>query len=76
MCSVSQNKKIKFKFNNTIRFLKLKIEILIQIDKTKIKTKLLIKIEKRNWLTVSNKQIFIGRLFIYTSDRSYHQCYH
>lgn len=37
------NQKIKFKFNNTIRFLKLKIEILIQ----KYKTKLLIKIEKR-----------------------------
>lgn len=27
--------KIKFKFNNTIRFLKLKIEILIQIENTK-----------------------------------------
>ena len=31
------NQKIKFKFNNTISFLKLKIEILIKIDKTKIK---------------------------------------
>ena len=33
------NQKIKFKFNNTISFLKLKIEILIQIDKTKIQNK-------------------------------------
>ena len=33
------NQKIKLKFNNTIRFLKLKIEILIQIDKTKIQNK-------------------------------------
>lgn len=29
-CILILNQKIKFKFNNTIRFLKLKIEILIQ----------------------------------------------
>ena len=33
------NQKIKFKFNNTISFLKLKIEILIQINKIKIQNK-------------------------------------
>ena len=38
-CILIINQKIKFKFNNTISFLKLKIEILIQIDKIKIQNK-------------------------------------
>ena len=74
------NQKIKFKFNNTISFLKLKIEILIQIDKTKIKNKT-VNQNRKTKLINSFKQTsnFRKVLFIYTSDktdRNYHQCYH
>ena len=69
------NQKIKFKFNNTIRFLKLKIEILIQIDKTKIKNKTANQ-NRKTKLINSFKQTNIYRKVIYTSDRSYHQYYH
>lgn len=68
---------IKFKFNNTIRFLKLKIEILIQIDKIKIKNKT-VNQNRKTKLINSFKQTsnFRKVLFIYTSDRNRHQCYH
>ena len=71
------NQKIKFKFNNTIRFLKLKIEILIQIDKTKIKNKT-VNQNRKTKLINSFKQTnnFRKVLFIYTIDRTHHQCYH
>ena len=74
------NQKIKFKFNNTISFLKLKIEILIQIDKTKIKNKT-VNQNRKTKLINSFKQTsnFRKVLFIYTSDRTdrnCHQCYH
>ena len=74
------NQKIKFKFNNTISFLKLKIEILIKIDKTKIKNKT-VNQNRKTKLINSFKQTsnFRKVLFIYTSDRTdrnCHQCYH
>ena len=74
------NQKIKFKFNNTISFLKLKIEILIQIDKTKIQNKT-VNQNRKTKLINSFKQTsnFRKVLFIYTSDRTdrnRHQCYH
>ena len=82
MCSIFYilNQKIKFKFNNTISFLKLKIEILIQIEKTKIKNKT-VNQNRKTKLINSFKQTsnFRKVLFIYTSDktdRNYHQCYH
>ena len=60
------NQKIKFKFNNTISFLKLKIEILIQIDKTKIKNKTVNQNRKTNLIN-SFKQTnnFIGRFYLF-----------
>ena len=59
------NQKIKFKFNNTISFLKLKIEILIQIDKTKIKNKTVNQNRKTKLINSFKQTNIIGRFYLF-----------
>ena len=59
------NQKIKFKFNNTISFLKLKIEILIQIDKTKIQNKTVNQNRKTKLINSFKQTNILGRFYLF-----------
>lgn len=59
------NQKIKFKFNNTISFLKLKIEILIKINKTKIQNKTVNQNRKTKLINSFKQTNILGRFYLF-----------